>query len=59
MAQHQPAPNGGEARDLPENSSKLPKKVKVTPITHTPLGIPTAKMPRNSSAPRQDQPHRR
>lgn len=59
MAQHKPAPNGGEARELPETQSKMPRKQTTTPIQHTPLGIPTSKMPRQSRAPEQRIPHRR
>jgi hypothetical protein len=59
MAQHKPAPNGGEARELPTQQSKMPKKQRVEPVTHTPLTIPTSKMPRKSSAPLQTEPHRR
>ena len=59
MQKHQPAPNGGEARGISDGQSKMPKKSKVSPITHSPLAIPTAKMPKKSSEAPQLEPHRR
>ena len=56
---HQPAPNGGEARGIPDAQSKMPKNQKVKPIQHTPLAISSAQMPRKSSQPAQTEPHRR
>ncbi len=57
--QHQPAPNGGEVRTLPDAQSRLPKEQKVRPITHTKLEIPAAKMPKTLGGQRQRDPHRR
>ncbi len=58
-AQHKPAPNGGEARSIPDAQAKMPKDQKIAPITHTPCPPIKAKMPKTLKGGRQTEPFRR
>ena len=52
-------PNGGEVARIDIPRAKMPENSSSTPIHHTPLKTDLGKMPKQMSAPRQRDPHRR
>lgn len=58
-AQRKGAPNGGEARSIPDAQSKMPKDQKTPPVEAGKFDPITAKMPKTLKGGRQSEPFRR
>lgn len=58
-AQHKPAPNGGEARSIPDAQAKMPADQKVAPLESGKFDPITSKMPKTLKGGRQTEPFRR
>lgn len=58
-ATHKPAPNGGEARSIPDAQSKMPADQKIAPLESGKFDPIKAKMPKTLKGGRQTDPFRR